>query len=197
MKLYDNAMSPNAKRVRVLARELGIALELVPLDLRKGENRTPGYLGKNPMGKIPTLEDGGLVLWESPAILVHLARQHGSRLFPADQEVEALRWMFWNASHFEVAIFTVMMEKLIKPEFLGETADRSRVEAGTRDFARYAPVLEAHLRGRSWIAGEQLSVADVALGTSYDLVPLVGLPDGPYQAVRAWHQRLRARPSWA
>ena len=125
MKLYDNAMSPNAKRIRVLARELGIPLELSPVDLQKGENRSPGYLAKNPMGKVPTLEQGGLVLWESPAILIHLSRQHGNRLFPAQQEVEALRWMFWNASHFEAAIFTVVMEKFIKPRFLGAAPIRS------------------------------------------------------------------------
>jgi glutathione S-transferase len=149
------------------------------------------------MGKVPTLEDGRLVLWESPAILIHLSRKHGNRLFPPQQEVEALRWMFWNASHFEAAIFTVVLEKFIKPRFLSASPDPERVAAGARDFDRYAPVLNAHLEGKSWIVGDQLSLADVAVGTSYDFVSIVGLCDQPYPALAAWHQRLRARPSWS
>jgi glutathione S-transferase len=53
------------------------------------------------------------------------------------------------------------------------------------------------LDGKNWVLGEHFSVADVALGTSYDFVPIVGLSDQPYRAVKAWHERLRARPSWA
>ena len=197
MKLFDFAMSPNSKRIRVLASELGIPMEVAHLDFQKGENRTPGYLAKNPMGKVPTIEDGSTVLWESPAIMIHLARKHGHTLLPAEHEVEALRWLFWNASHFEVAIFTVALETYFKPRFLNATPDQTRIEAGTRDFERYAPVLNAHLESRKWMVGDALSIADLAVGTSYDLVPAIGLPHQKYRSLTAWHDRLAARPSWA
>jgi glutathione S-transferase len=197
MKLYDLPLSPNAKRIRVLAKELGIPMEVASLDFQKGENRTAQYLAKNPMGKVPTLEDDGLVLWESPAILIHLARKHGRKLFPAEGEVEALRWMFWNASHFEMAIFVVALEKFFKPRFMNATPDPARVEAGTKDFERYAPVLNAHLESRRWIVGDDFTIADLAVGTSYDLAPMIGLENDSHRWLAAWYQRVRARASWS
>lgn len=67
MKLYNAALSPNALRVRAVAKELGIELEIIDVDLRKGENKTASYLAMNPNGKVPVLVDDDLVLWESRA----------------------------------------------------------------------------------------------------------------------------------
>src|SRR5262245_64889717 len=67
--LYELQPSPHARKVRLLAAELGIPLNKVPVDPRIGETRTPDYLAKNPNGRVPTLEEDGFVLWESPAIL--------------------------------------------------------------------------------------------------------------------------------
>src|SRR5262245_66646483 len=101
MKLYNSNYSPNAKRVRVVCAELGIPVDVQEVDFAKGENRTPNYLAKNPMGKIPTFEDENYVLWESPAILYYLAEKH-KKLLPTDLKArtEAFRWMFWSASHY-------------------------------------------------------------------------------------------------
>jgi len=64
--LYDIQLSPYARKVRLLAAELGIPLNKVTRDPRTGEPRTPEYLAKNPNGRVPTLEEDGFVLWESP-----------------------------------------------------------------------------------------------------------------------------------
>lgn len=85
MRLHDLKMSSNAKRVRVTAFELNLPLELVPVNPQAGENRRPEYLGKNPMGKVPTFEDGDFVLWESLAIMEYLcSKAPGQTLLPAD-----------------------------------------------------------------------------------------------------------------
>src|SRR5262245_9159436 len=108
MKIYSNPMSPNSKRVLVCANELGLSPEVVAVDLRKGEGQAADYLARNPMGKVPTLEDDdGYVLWESPAILIYLTSRYPSRgLLPTDSRAhaEVMRWMFWNASHLEPAL---------------------------------------------------------------------------------------------
>src|SRR5262249_27095991 len=83
MKLYDFAFSPNCRKVRALAYELGIQLEFVPVDLPKGAQHTPAFLAINPNGRVPVLVEGELVLWESTAIVRYLAAKTGSALVPA------------------------------------------------------------------------------------------------------------------
>ena len=71
------------------------------------------------MGKVPTIEDDGYVLWESPAILFHIGSKYGDRgLVPTDTrgKTEMLRWLFWNASHLEPCVMAVAIEKLMKPK---------------------------------------------------------------------------------
>ncbi len=77
--LYDMPESPHARKVRLLAAELGIPLNCVRRDPRIGETRSPDYLAKNPNGKVPTLVEDDFVLWESPAILKYLAAKHPER----------------------------------------------------------------------------------------------------------------------
>src|SRR5258708_31263756 len=92
MKLYDFAFSPNCRKVRALAYELGIELEFLLVDLSKGAQRTPAFLAINPTGRVPVLVDGHLVLWESTAILRYLAGKARGALVPtparAQPEVE-------------------------------------------------------------------------------------------------------------
>ena len=133
MKLYQDpaGFSPRAKRVRLVCNEVGEPLEVVALDPSKGEWRAPPYLAKNPMGKIPTIEDDGYVLWESPAILHHVASKHPEKgLIPKDARgmTEVLRWMFWNANQFEIAVATVAFEKIIKPMMMGASPDQANVK---------------------------------------------------------------------
>jgi glutathione S-transferase len=71
--LYDIRESPHGRKVRLLAAALGLPLRMVPTDPRTGETRSPDFLAKNPNGRVPTLEEGGFILWESSAILKYLA----------------------------------------------------------------------------------------------------------------------------
>jgi glutathione S-transferase len=102
--LYDMQDSPHARKVRLLAAELDIPLERIARDPRKGETRSPGFLAKNPNGRVPTLEEDGFVLWESPAILKYLAAKRPERgLGGGDAKSQALvdQWLFWWAGGLE------------------------------------------------------------------------------------------------
>ncbi len=80
MKLYDFELSGNSYRIRLLLSLLGVKHEAVTVNLTKGENREPWFLKLNPRGQVPTLDDGGTVVWDSMAILVYLARKYGGRM---------------------------------------------------------------------------------------------------------------------
>ena len=98
MKLYNANLSPNALRVRAVANELEIPLEVIDIDLRKGEHKTPAYLAINPNGKVPVLVDGDFALWESRAINAYLAAMKPERgLYPSDPRRRAIvdQWSYW------------------------------------------------------------------------------------------------------
>jgi glutathione S-transferase len=200
MHLFTHPFSPNAKRVRVVAAELGLPLRETTIDLMKGEQRAPEFLARNPNGKVPALEIDGRVLWESPAILFELAAAHPqSRLWPGDpaQQAEALKWMFWNASHLEPALFGLVFETYFKPKMMQRQPDPSRIEELQANLARFAPVLERHLEDRIWILDGGFSIADIVLATSLEFSGKTAVPLDPYPAVGAWLKRVAARKSWA
>ena len=85
MKLYSFPGSPNALRSRAVIYELEAPVEIVTLNMRAGQNKTPEYLAINPNGKVPVLVDGDLVIWESRAINAYLASKFPQKdLYPAD-----------------------------------------------------------------------------------------------------------------
>src|SRR6185369_8278792 len=100
MKLFQFQMSPNAKRARVMAHEVGVSIDIVNLDPMKGEHVAPDFIAKNPNHKVPVVQlDDGAVLWESPAILYYFASKYPEKkLLPSDPlgQAEVARWMFWN-----------------------------------------------------------------------------------------------------
>lgn len=199
--LYDMQDSPHARKVRLLAAELGIPLEKVPRDPRKGETRTPDFLAKNPNGRVPTLEEDGLVLWESPAILKYLAAKRPERgLGGGDVRSQAQidQWLFWWAGGPEGAIDALAWELFIKPNILKQPGNDPGIIADAHArLARFLPVLDRQLEGRDYVIGP-LSIVDFAIGTRLDRAPkLLNFDIAPYRNIDAWLTRLRAKPYWS
>src|SRR6185437_10574265 len=140
------------RKVRLLAAELGIPLHLVARDPRTGETRSADYLAKNPNGKIPTLEEDGFILWESPAILKYLAAKHPERgLDGKDAKTKALvdQWLFWWISGPEGAIDMLAYEMIIKPMVMNQPGNDPGIMAeGYARLNRFLPVLDKQLEGR-------------------------------------------------
>ena len=197
-KLYELNRSPNSRKVRAVAQELGIELTLVPVNARAGENKTPEFLAKNPNGKLPVLEEGDFVLCESCAILSYLASLQPERgLFPTDprQRADVERWLFWQTAHFSPAASKVGYERVLKPMLGRGEPDPKVVEEGLADFHRYAKVLDTCLAGKEYVAG-RLSVADFALAAHLANREPAGLDIKPYPNLSAWLARIEARESW-
>ena len=196
VRLYDVTASPNCRKVRIAARELGLPLELIGVDLAGA--REPGYLDRNPTGKVPTLvDDDGFVLWESGAILLHLAdKRPASGLLPADphRRADVLRWMFFAANHVQPWMSVLGQERLFKPR-AGSPPDAAAIALAERDLARFLPVIERRLAGADHLAGGY-SLADIAVGCSFVDCERRGVSLDAHPHIAAWRQRLSARPAW-
>lgn len=197
MKLYySDVLSP--RKACALTKYLQLPVEYVYLHLEQREHRSPEYLAMNPNGKVPTLVDGGEVLWEADAILCHLALRAQSALWPQDarSQIEVVRWFSWDLQHFTQAAGTLYFEHIVKPRFgIGEP-DALAVSEAQQDFRRFAGVLDTHLQDRRWLVGNDLSVADFAVAVSLPYAAQTAIPVQEFAHVQAWHDRLCEREAW-
>ena len=197
MKLYY-AETMNPRKACAVAKYLESPLEFIRVDLSKGEHRAPAFLEQNPNGKVPLLVDGDLRLWESTAIMAHLAVKAGSDLWPSDavSQVEVLRWLSWDISHFSRHGSSLYFEHMIKPYLgLGEP-NPAAVEEATSFFRRFAGVLDAHLATRDYLVGNRLSIADFGVGVLLPWAKEARLPVDDFANIQRWHERMMALPAW-
>src|SRR6516164_11682952 len=198
--LYELQPSPHARKVRLLAAELGIPLNKVPVDPRIGETRTSDYLAMNPNGRVPTLEEDGFYLYESPAILKYLSAKHPDRgLCGADSKTQALvdQWICWWVGGPEAAIDALAWEMLIKPKVLNQPGNDPGIIADARArLDRFLPVLDKQLAGRDYILGP-LTVVDFLIGPGLDTAPgILKFDIGQYRNIEVWLERLRSKSYW-
>lgn len=198
MKLYNANFSPNARRVRAVALELGLDLEVIEVDLRAGGTRTDEFLAMNPNGKIPVLQDGDFVLWESRAINSYLAsKKPQAGLYPDDAKARAIveQWSNWQAIHLGPSMQKVSFEKFMKEKFGMGEPDQAVIDAESKNVEQFLAVLNIGLEGKDWIAGT-LSVADFALASTFMYRVPAGISLDAVPNVAAWIERLEARQSW-
>jgi glutathione S-transferase len=197
MKLYY-AETLNPRKVCALARYLGSPVEFVRVDMAKGQHRTADFLAMNPNGKVPVLQTDNGTLWESNAILCHLAREAGSDLWPAApaDQIDLIRWLSWDSQHFSRHGGTLYFEYLIKPAIgLGGPDEKTTAES-IAFMRRYLAVLDAHLQRHDFMIADRLTVADFAIGISLPYAEAAHIPVNEFAAVQRWHERLSALPGW-
>ncbi|MEQ8815443.1 MAG: glutathione S-transferase family protein [Thalassobaculum sp.] len=197
MKLYY-AETLMPRKACAVARHLGSPVEFVRVDLQKGEQRTPEYAALNPNLKVPVLVHDGGSLWESNAIMCFLARAAGSDLWPGDgdRQVEAMRWLCWDLMHFTRYTGELYFEHVIKADFgIGEP-DPAAVEEAMGYVRKYARILDDHLKGRRFLVGDGLTVADFAVAIALPYAARARIPLADYPEVARWHARLEELPAW-
>jgi glutathione S-transferase len=197
--LYLNPMSPNVRRVRLTAAVLGVALEEKRVDFARGEHKRPEYLALNPNGSVPTLVDGDFVLTESRAIMQYLAaKRPESGLLPRDEQARAdvTRWQFWDAAHFSPQLGTLFFQQILKPMMHLGQADPGKVEESLANFRRFAAVLDERLRGRQYIVGGTLTIADLTVASSLMYAKQTDTPLAEFPNVLAWFSRISEMDAW-
>jgi glutathione S-transferase len=199
MRLYHNPLSFNARRAVMTALHLGSPVELVFVDLSKGQQRTAEYLRMNPNGRVPVLDDDGFFLTESHAIMQYLAEKTaGQTVYPSETRARAdvNRWLFWSAHHWSNAVSVLNWERVIKG-FLGQgEADPKEVARGERLVAQCATVLDAQLADKDWIAQDRLTLADLAIATPLMATIPAKLPVQQYANIQRWYARVQELEAW-
>jgi len=195
LKVYGPSRSRTFRTLWMLE-ELGLPYEQVALDLAAGENRAPAFTAINPNGRVPAIQDGTFTLWESLAINLYLALQHGaaSGLWPAaaQDQGRCLQWSFWATHELEPPLFELIQQRLLLPE-----AERQESRALQAEQRLAAPlgVLDHALQGRAYLLGSEFSVADLNVASVLGWARVAHVDLGAIPRAADWLGRCMARPS--
>lgn len=187
IKLYRYVLSGHSHRAELMLSLLGLDFELVDVDLAKGAHKEPEFLAKNPFGKVPAIDDDGVLIWDSNAILVYLAKKYGDRQWLPEDPAKAAAVQAWLSTAAGEIAFGPAAARLVN--VFGAKLDHER--AKTIANGLFA-TMDRQLADRHFLTGETPTIADVA-GYSY----IAHAPEGdvslePYANIRAWLERIEA-----
>jgi glutathione S-transferase len=192
--LYDHPASGNCMKARILLRQLELPFERVTVDLFSGETRTPEHFGRNPDGRIPVLElDSGETIAESGAILLHLAE--GTRYIPADRlaRTRMHQWMLFEQNRVEGELAYARFLRLSgRHEQMPEVFE-NRLERGRDALVALDRGLSD---GRSFVAGDDYSIADIALYAYVHCGADAGADPHGHANIGGWLERVEAQPGF-
>ena len=188
------AMNSRAHRVVWMLKELALPFEHVPTSFMDGSTHRPEFLRINPNGRVPALDDNGLLLHESMAINLYLARKYGGALAPVGllEETLATQWSFWVVTEVEKPLLFASANRKL---FAEGSRDEEQAQMALTKLNRPFKVLEDHLRANAHLLGERFTVADLNVATVMDLAPQCGIALNSWPLVKAWHERCLARPA--
>lgn len=175
------------------AEEVGLDYEHVPTHFAK-DAKTDEYLAVNPNGRIPALVDGDMLLCESMAINLYLAKNYGEGLYPSSPAAEALTWQWsvWGISEIEPLQMQIVVQKLFTPE---ERRDASVIARAEKGLGRPLAVLNDALAEQPYLLGDEFGIADLNVAGVMLLLEMVSFDISPWSNVQAWLQRCYARDS--
>jgi len=195
LKIWGRLSSVNVQKVVWCCDELGLAYERVDAGGKFGINDTPGYLAKNPNGLVPTVEEDGFVLYESNAIVRWLsARDAEARLWPRGERERADtdRWMEWQSTSYTPAMTAIFWQLIRTPE---AQRDAKAIEVSREKSERLSGILDAHLAGRRYLAGERFSAADIVVGCAVHRWLNLPVARDSRPNLERYYRALRARPA--
>jgi glutathione S-transferase len=198
LTIYSTPLSANGRKVLALKEKAGIRANVEIVDVYRGEGRTSEYLAVNPSGKIPYVVDDGFALAESNAILIYLSETSQAHdVWPPDARVRAriMQWLFWESAHWQPALSAALRGSVAHRLF----PDRAKPDVpewdstSVRDVLRH---LESALKGRSFLAGDGFSLADVSVGGMTTYFRVARFPFVQYPAISEWYERLEGADWW-
>ena len=196
IEVWGRANSVNVQKVLWCLGELEVPFDRYDAGGLYGVNKEPDFLARNPTGLVPLLSDDGFDLWESNTIVRYLAARHGAgSLCPDDPADRALseKWMDYQLG----AVFPAFRDAVLGLiRTAPESRDQDRIAASVRATAGTLAVLDAHLEDRAYVAGDSLTVGDLALGSTVYRWLTLEIDRPPLPSLEAWHERLPQRPPY-
>jgi glutathione S-transferase len=193
MQLFARRTSSNCQKVLWFLGELGSEYELVPTGGDAGGLDAPAYRALNPNGRVPTLVDGGVVIWESHSILRYLAARYAPARFWSDDPAERScfeRWMDWSQAQLDASFMSLFWGYWRTPE---ADRDESQNRLHRARCRHYMTVLDAALVERRYLLGDDLSLADVPAGALMYRYANLGATDPLLPNVARWYAALCER----
>lgn len=191
IELYDFELSGNCYKVRLMLSLLGLEAKLVPVALMKGSQKSPQFLKLNPLGQVPVLTDGDVVIRDAQAILVYLARRYGGEEWlptQAESMSKVVQWLSTAANEIQHGVAAARLYYLFNAQV--------NLDLAQEKAHQILQILDKHLQERDWLECDRPTIADVAC------FPYVGLaPDGKisleaYPHVTHWIDRIKKLPGY-
>ncbi len=196
LHLWGRMSSINVRKVVWTLQHLGLPFERTDAGMAFGVVHTPAYQSLNPNALVPTLQDGDLVLWESNVIVRYLCARYGAHtpLYPTDlaRRFDAERWMDWQQTTLNRASGPAFVQWVRTPPELRQTSVIAQSVAATEPLL---DTLDAHLAQQPYMAGAQLSMADIPIAC--EVHRWYGLPQTrpAWPHLSRWYSGLHAQPA--
>lgn len=196
VKIWGRKDSSNVQKVLWCCDELGVAFERIDIGGSFGGNKEKPYLDLNPNGLVPTIEDGGFVLWESNSIVRYLVDRYGEgRLISSTPEgrADSNRWMDWQLTTMGPAMVPIFMGLVRTPE---EKRDQTAIENARQKAVKAWKIMDDQLAKNSYLSGDTFTMGDIPLGVwAYRWFNLpIRRPE--LMHLKAWYDQLCKRPPY-
>jgi glutathione S-transferase len=179
--------------------ELGLEYENTEIKLFERQQQGPSFLKINPLGKVPVLEDGNMLLRESNAILAYLGKEYGGELWPSNPifEASALEWLFFEATQMAACYGAVWFNDFVMPKLGLEPKSKSEIQGKIDRVEWTLDHLNNHLENNQFMMGDKFSLVDCSLGVVIAMLNENILVDsGEWKFVKAYLGRIVSRDSW-
>jgi glutathione S-transferase len=196
LRIWGRTTSGNVQKVMWTIGELGLPHERIDVGREFGGLDTDDYGALNPNRRIPTLEDGDVVVWESNVIVRYLSAKFGSgTLWPLDAATRAIadEWMDWQQTTLLPDIRTVFWGLVRASE---RKYDRAQIAAAVSNLKTIWSRLDHHLRDRRFVAGDVLTMGDIPVGAACHRYYALGVERAPLEHLHAWYERLQSRDAF-
>ncbi len=197
LKIWGRKNSTNVRKALWIAEEVGVPYETKDAGGAFGLVNEAAYRAKNPNGRIPMIEEGDFVLWESNAIVRYLAARHApdSALYPTDLQARARadKWMDWTSSTIAAPFIPVFWGVLRTP---ADKQDWDAIKEGITHLHGLLRVADEALASQPYLSGDSFGMGDIPLGCFAYAWFEMPIERPPLPHLQAWYERLKARPAY-
>ncbi len=192
LKVYGVPQS-RAARTLWMVEECGVPYELVSTHFAK-DTKTDAYKAINPNARVPAIDDDGVIVWESMAINLYLAKKYGGDLAPKNSadEAHAIQWSFWVMTEIEKPLLNALFART---GMMGMTKDEAQAQKYFDEIRKPLEVLNAHLAKNEYILGSRFTVADLNVACVLNWATAGRFSLADYPKVEAWLGKCAARPA--
>jgi glutathione S-transferase len=198
LEVYLDPCTVNSRKVLAGLDLLGAPFTLRQIDYFAGGHKEPKFLAINPNGAVPAATDGDFALSESNAILQYAADLSGAdKHYPKDlkQRADINRWLLWEASTWFPSCYTYLVEYVVKP-LMNAEPDQAVIDKEAPNWHRLAEILDARLAKSTWLAGDTVTIADIAVAAPMHLHKAQRLPLDRHPNLARWMADIEQLPCW-